>query len=141
MFTLTSIGFTGTQVGMTDAQKYLLRALVTWVGPTEFHYGDCIGADLEAFDIVCDAVNMCMTISHPPINQSKRAFTDADIELEPREYLERNHDIVDQSYGMIAAPSSDVEQLRSGTWATVRYAVKTRRNVILLYPNGVMAVR
>lgn len=37
---------------------------------------------------------------------------------------------------MIATPSSKEEELRSGTWSTVRYARKLRRPVTLIYPDG-----
>ena len=43
-------GFTGTQHGMTDAQKATLRDFLA-AGSGEFHHGDCIGADSEAHDI------------------------------------------------------------------------------------------
>jgi hypothetical protein len=47
---MTKIGFTGTQDGMTDQQKSMLRDLLDG-GTGEFHHGDGIGADSEAHDI------------------------------------------------------------------------------------------
>lgn len=45
-------------------------------------------------------------------------------------YLERNKDIANEGIdGLIAAPSGWVEELRSGTWATVRYARKLKRTI------------
>jgi len=35
-------GFTGTQHGMTDAQKIALRGFLDG-GTGEFHHGDCVG--------------------------------------------------------------------------------------------------
>jgi hypothetical protein len=36
---------------------------------------------------------------------------------------------------LIATPSTDDEQLRSGTWATVRYARKAKKRIKLIFPN------
>jgi predicted Rossmann fold nucleotide-binding protein DprA/Smf involved in DNA uptake len=54
---------------------------------------------------------------------------------EPLPYLERNHAIVNESDFLIAAPDGP-ETLRSGTWATVRYARKVGKRVLVIMPNG-----
>jgi hypothetical protein len=51
-------------------------------------------------------------------------------------YLVRNHEIVDDSQVLIAAPKEFTEQLRSGTWATIRYARKIGRTVRIVFPDG-----
>lgn len=135
------IGFTGTQKGMTDKQ---LGELTRWLqqlhnrGYRTFHHGDCVGADEEAHDI---AVSLDYDIViHPPLNESKRAFCDSkhvDVNVvvhEPKEYLQRNHDIVDTCAEMVACPAEITEQVRSGTWATVRYARKRKKPLIILQP-------
>ena len=128
---MKSQGFTGTQEGMTAQQIKVVRRLLDG---SEFHFGDCIGADKEAYTIACK--NGMYIIKHPPINQSKQAFCEADAEREPKEYLDRNHDIVDESDEMLATPKEHDEQLRSGTWATIRYARKVGRKLIIIYPDG-----
>jgi len=60
----------------------------------------------------------------------------SDIRRNPKPYLERNHNIVDESELLIACPKSKEEELRSGTWATVRYARKKGVRIILIYPDG-----
>lgn len=129
------IGFTGTQAGMSQHQKDTLRRLLTAAVlenvPVAFHHGDCTGADAEAHEIALS--RDCVIIIHPPIKRIKRAFCQNAHEiLPPKDYLERNHDIVDASIGLIAAPKSNQEELRSGTWATIRYARKMNKRVILL---------
>jgi hypothetical protein len=127
------IGFTGTQSGMTLAQKIMVAKQIAALHPVEVHHGDCIGADSD-FHKICEKQDKYIHI-HPPINNSKRAFCDGHLVHEPREYLDRNHDIVDESYILIATPSGPEKQ-RSGTWATIRYAKKKGIMVIVVYPDG-----
>lgn len=126
------IGFTGTQRGMTDAQKNTLRKMVP--KDAELHHGDCVGADAEAHDIFRFYGLAC--VGHPPSNSTKRAFKFVDEWRPEKDYLERNKDIVRETDMLIAAPGEDTELLRSGTWSTVRYARKLGRLVIVIYPNG-----
>ena len=53
-----------------------------------------------------------------------------------KRYLERNRDIVDACDILIACPRTLKEELRSGTWATVRYARKVGKPVAILWNNG-----
>lgn len=133
------VGFTGTQRGMTGPQAATLERMLRWAKraepDSEFHHGDCDGADDQAHDIAVDVVGLEPVI-HPPKNPAKRAFKKAARILKPKPYLTRNHDIVDDTQRLIATPGEREEQLRSGTWATVRYARKLRRKVTIIYPEG-----
>ncbi len=111
-------GFTGTQLGMSERQKCLLRAILK---PGDvLHHGDCIGADAEAAAIAKEIG--CRTVAHPPLDPSKRAFTENDYEYMPKDYLPRNQSIVEKTAKLLAAPREGRPFLRSGTWSTVRYA-------------------
>lgn len=126
-------GFTGTQEGMTPFQKGAIRGLFSLISG-ELHHGDCIGSDAEAHDI---AVELGWEIViHPPSNPAKRAFKTASRILRPWPYLERNHHIVDATKVLVATPKEYEEQMRSGTWATIRYAQKKHRPILIVYPNG-----
>jgi hypothetical protein len=48
----------------------------------------------------------------------------------------RNHDIVDETELLIACPGELAEAVRSGTWATVRYARKLGRPIVIFWPDG-----
>ncbi len=96
--------------------------LLERLSPSEFHHGDCIGADKEAHEMVREFHPECLIVGHPPSNQIKRAGTLCDIFRPALPYLDRNHAIVDAVSVLIAAPKDPSEQLRSGTWATIRYA-------------------
>ena len=114
------IGFTGTQKGMTEAQiKRVGHLLVLHSGVV--HHGDCTGADAQCHDLALmtgHAVEI-----HPPTNERARAWKKGAAHMHPaKPYLVRNHDIVDAVQMLIATPKTATEELRSGTWATVRYA-------------------
>ena len=59
---------------------------------------------------------------HPPDVGALRVFCSADEALAPLPYLTRNKQIVDASEVLVACPQSAKEEMRSGTWSTVRYA-------------------
>ena len=129
------ISFTGTQQGMTDKQKYTFEKILYNIRLIEFHHGDCIGADSDAHDIAC--IHNAKIIVHPPNNNSKRAFcTNADKTKEPKPYLTRNNDMAIICDLLIATPKEYKEQLRSGTWATIRYARKYNNKIAIIQPNG-----
>jgi len=128
------IGFTGTRQGMTAEQRYVLICVLTFLKPKEFHHGDCIGADEQASNIARDMG--CRIVIHPPLNNKFRAYCSGDKVLPPKDYLERNRDIVDRTDILVATPKQFNEVLRSGTWATIRYARKTGKPQIIIFPDG-----
>jgi len=133
------LGFTGTQRGMTPEQKHSFESLIGEQMPIEFHHGDCIGADSDAHDIV-ETLDESLIIIHPPSNDSKRAYKQGRNPLNythpAKPYLDRNKDIVEATDSLIACPGEGSEQLRSGTWSTVRYARKLRRPIYVILPDG-----
>lgn len=128
------VGFTGTQEGMTAWQKQFVYDEVMMLNPDEAHHGCCIGADYE-FHTLLDQSYVPTVHGHPPINTSKMAECDCDVMHDPKEYLARNKDIVEAGDWLIAAPKGP-EELRSGTWSTVRYARKLGKPVTIVWPDG-----
>lgn len=133
------IGFTGTQQGMTPLQLATFKNLIAGKYG-EFHHGDCYGADAEAHDAV-DHGGLFTIVVHPPTNEKKRAFKKSPCILRPFPYLMRNQHIVDATEWLIATPKEFDEQMRSGTWSTVRYAVKRGHDVTIILPDGVLRCR
>ena len=131
-----SIGFTGTREEITAEQRSSLSLLLMIIKEYDnrFHHGDCVGADATAHDIACE-LGFIITV-HPPIENNKRAFCKAEMICESKTHLERNTDIVDSCYALIAVPRTDKEEIRSGTWATVRYAREVRKVIFIIMPNG-----
>ena len=130
------VGFTGTQTGMTGAQIKTVEELLSRLHPEEAAHGDCLGADAD-FNTLCNKYDIPIVL-HPPTNPSKRAFCAAKtMRTRPKkEYLERNKDIVNETDLLIACPKGEKEELRSGTWSTIRYAKKVGKKVIVVLPNG-----
>jgi hypothetical protein len=130
------LGFTGTQFGMSPQQARDFNDLLhnPDICPVdelnEFHHGDCMGADADAFLIVQRLG--WRTIAHPCDIVQKRAFTQSDVTMPVRRPLERNRIIVDTVDVLVAAPLSIEEVLRSGTWSTVRYARFQKKRHYLL---------
>lgn len=131
---MTIVGFTGTSSGMTRVQWDMLAQTLVGINPSEFHHGDCIGADAQAHDIAQDLD--CDIIIHPPLDPKSRAFCTGTLLLPKKDYLDRNKDIVNAAEVLVATPETMHEVLRSGTWSTVRYAKKIGCRVIIIYPDG-----
>lgn len=130
------VGFTGTRKGVTTGQLHTFRSFLINEMPAEFHHGCCVGADTaanyEAYNLGIDIV------FHPPTNRDY----ETDLSMYPgiwrprKPYLERNHDIVDETDWLVAMTQGTKEVLRSGTWATIRYARKRGKPVTIILPSG-----
>ena len=121
------IGFTGTREGMSQNQKEQFVLKMFELNPTEFHHGDCEGADAEAHDIIREFLPDVKIIVYPPLSFRRRAMKQGDVTLKPEEYIKRDYKIVDSVDFLIGAPKTDAEQIRSGSWTTIRYARKNNR--------------
>jgi hypothetical protein len=137
------IGFTGTRLKMNPLQR---RILIDLLGSDprfendedadeiyEFHHGDCVGADRQAFQVARDLG--WTTFSHPGIG-GMRAGTPSDVILTPKPLLERDKDIAEVCDYLMATPHTEVEVRRSGTWTTVRYARSLGKPILIILPSG-----
>lgn len=144
------VGFTGTQGGMTAAQKSSLKKLLQKLKPIIFHHGDCLGSDIQASDIAHDlGIKIHL---HPPNIDKKRAFCKyADKEEEPKPYMKRNEAMVKATGVYISTPKENIKDwdpdpltkakklassLRSGTWATTNRAIKKGIPVYIIMKDG-----
>lgn len=126
--------FTGTQAGMTAPQWAKFLDVLAGLAPQWFHHGDCIGADAQAHSA---AVRVCEIHIHPCTITAKRAWcAGAHLMSIPLSPLDRNKMMVDDCEALIATPRLMVEELRSGTWSTIRYARKCRKPVHIVWPDG-----
>ena len=142
------VGFTGSREGMTIAQERLLLDVLRRLPAYELHHGCCVGSDHRAAQLAVDCG--VRLIEHPPLKEEWLANgLPAAVEVhEPKDYIQRNHDIVEATEVLIATPKEMSEPKKKrggGTWSTIRYALKHRNDdetkskaVIILYPNGAM---
>lgn len=121
------IGFTGTRQGMSQNQKEQFVLKLFELGLTEFHHGDCKGADAEAHDIVREFFPEVYIIVHPPEIAYTQAFKEGDEHRAPKAYIKRDRDIVDETEYLLGAPLTTEEVWRSGSWTTIRHARKTNK--------------
>lgn len=137
-----TIGFTGTQVGMTADQKSNVKTLLESVMKNlpedqtlRVVHGDCVGADKDFDDI---AVSLGLSrLTYPCNLDNKRAHTERAGAKEahpPIDPLKRNKLIVEVADAMVATPKSSTEELRSGTWATIRYTRKQNKQLFIFHP-------
>ncbi len=123
-------GFTGTRQGMSEEQKGFLLHELARLKITELHHGDCIGADAEANSIARGLG--IRTVGHPPTNTKHRVYSKCDVWYKAKPYIERNHNIVNCTVHLFVAPRRNVEETRSGTWATFRYAESRNRTITMI---------
>lgn len=139
---MIKLGFTGTQLGMTNMQAQTVFDEMMLYGQepdeaiTEAHHGMCVGADREFHELLDYLPKSIVVHGHPPLNTSKMAKgLICDVMHLPLEYLARNRAIVDAANVLFAAPKGE-EELRSGTWSTVRYARRKGLHIRIVMPDG-----
>ena len=136
MKTIKHVGFTGTRKGMSWLQEIRLveipSGLKTENCDIYFHHGSCIGADCQADNIARNFE--CKMYIHPSNDSKTRIHCVelGDTVYSPKPHLVRDRDIVNAVSLLIGAPKGDKEELRSGTWTTVRYARKRGIDIIML---------
>ncbi len=104
-----------------------------------FRHGGCEGSDTDAHNIIKNFPTLIFV--HPGTRAQYLNFNNLKSTtkvFEPKPFLERNHDIVNLTGHFLACPNSKIEQVRSGTWATIRYAKKINKPVYIIYPDGTM---
>lgn len=131
------VGFTGTRRGMTGAQRVTLRELlqIQWLGPgTTLHHGGVTGEDRHGSWAGAKGADRQAAMLAQSLGY--RTLMHLPTGHDPADYIARNHAIVDACDELIATPGGTREELRSGTWATVRYARKIRRMTTIIWPDG-----
>ncbi len=129
------MGFTGTREGCTGKQLTTFARILREKAPTEFHHGDCIGADAEAFKIA--KYHRIRTKGHPPKLEYYRAFCPSDENAVPADFITRDRHIVNETDELVACPKGVTEiKIGSGTWTTVRYARLCGKRVTIIWPDG-----
>jgi hypothetical protein len=77
-------------------------------------------------------------VLHPPTETGlvQRCHIGRITRIDPEPYLVRNRRIVDTCDVLLGAPAEEQEQVRGGTWSTVRYARAQGKTVYVVLPSG-----
>jgi hypothetical protein len=131
-------GFTGTRAGMSVRQHGWCRMLLEKGRPSIFQHGGAFGADTQVHAVWKELKLVGHAQVWPADEKRRKLFLNQpnvrvhDI-MDP---LVRNEKIVDGSLFMVAAPHTQHEILRSGTWHTIRCAIKAEKPTLILWPDG-----
>lgn len=131
------IGVTGTREGMTPHQMVEVGRLLSRLvieGPHTLHHGDCVGVDIQVARIA-SKLGM-VTVCHPPIDQSLRAFHESTETLAPLGYLARDRKIVESCEFLIVVPKHHQWQATGGTWYTHDYSVRRGVPRMIIWPTA-----
>ena len=130
------IGFSGTREGMSAKQLSVFSTLLHTKfdddKTSEFHHGDCVGADTEAHRLA-EKIGYCIII-HPPLDRKMQAYNTARYHRHPMPYKARNRAIVLACDLLIACPKDDSE--KGGTWNTINWARMYSRSHIIIHSRG-----
>lgn len=133
-----TLGFTGSRFGMSAAQQQRVNAAIAHLKPNEVHHGSCVGADAN-FHVLAYAFDSDIRfVVHPPTETGLvQVIALGNVTtMAPEPYLVRNRRIVDACDVLLGAPAEEQEQVRGGTWSTVRYARAQGKTVYVVLPSG-----
>lgn len=138
-----NIGVTGTQYPAADSMaafKIAEDALRPYLQPENtLIHGACVGMDA----IAAVAASYAHVSIYAVVPAFRYKTSDAAIHLsttveympEGTTYMQRNDRIIALSDILLAFPKTEIEELRSGTWATIRRARK-KGIPVFIYPVG-----
>lgn len=133
-----SLGFTGSSSEGIPTLAQIVKAeeILFHMQPANVHHGDCINADawFHAWATGPRKYRPFVHV-HPPDKDTFRAGCIGNVNHVPKPYMKRNDDIVKASNALLAMPHGP-EEVRSGTWATIRRARKKGIPIFIVYPNG-----
>ena len=143
------LGFTGTLKGISRKQEIALTIRMARLAPSALIHGGAVGADTTAHRIALIPPRSVKRIDVYPCSVSRFVYW-GDMEC-PRDILYtvytvkkplvRNRIIAKACNHLIACPRTVNETLRSGTWATVRYAIAAGKPVTIINPDGTSYIR
>ena len=136
------LAFTGTRQGATEQQ---LKTAILHLSLEPQHYilnGACEGADRAIHGAILDAgLGGKVRFEFWPSNEEQnkwalKVLRPKDLLFGIEKPLKRNNFMINRAEGLMAMPKGYREALRSGTWATIRYARKIKKPVTIVWPNG-----
>ena len=132
------LAVTATRDGLTDEQAYIAMQLLDHA--LRLSHGAARGGDSQLHYLAHDRGVPCSIwpADNVPSNLSGLDIWDTDVIHPAGKALDRNHDIILDGHALAAFPRLMQEELRSGTWAAVRFARKTDRPILIVWPDGTL---
>ena len=134
------LGFSGTRAGMTRLQRVMFTQVIQHLNANELHHGAAPGADEQAHKIFRATYPQRFAELYPSWYPAQIQKTAWDVTNHPNKPLIRNKMIVDACDVLVITPKTAQEELRSGTWATYRYAKQQGKRVYKINPDGQVIV-
>ena len=157
------VTFTGTRLGTTPVQLMTAFNLINADLPDRFLHGGAPGADTEIDGYVAPVywqrgsgeerlltrlLGLVFPIQVFPVDSKRQAYWLHNVDYtairevyEPQDPLRRNKIMARLCDQLIACPAEqNGEVLRSGTWATVRYARELCKHITIIRPDGKIEV-
>lgn len=131
-------GFTGTRAGMRAFQVAMVRRVLKRGQPIVLRHGGAFGADFEAHAMWREVCEKSACDVWPADEKRAQLFRgQARVKVEPvMPPLERNVEIVKRSKFLLATPNKEHEEQRSGTWQTIREALRLNLPVLIVWPES-----
>jgi hypothetical protein len=135
------ISVTATRIGLTTKQSKAAVMLLRKLKPDILIHGAANGGDSELHDL---AKLMGINVEvYPAVgvasNVNNLHYVDGDVIHFPAAPLVRNKTMIDAASITLAFPGEMYEVLRSGTWASIRYARSKGTTLYIIYPNGIIS--
>lgn len=135
------ITVTATRKGLTPPQLEAADNILTVLKVTTVVHGAAHGGDTDLHKLAHEKGLMCSIYpaSEVPSNLNN-LDVEGDVVFPPKPPLDRNKLMVDNSNVLVAFPAGTTEELRSGTWAAIRYARKQHKTVYIVWPFGAVSI-
>lgn len=143
-----AIAVTATRQGLTLQQKHTLEKLLDILPRAEtltqfqVYHGAALGGDQQVAEIFHRRraeLGVSRIVAFPsdiPTQVSIRSLMLSDEKKEPAPPLARNATMVRDAWLVLAFPARATEEVRSGTWATIRNARRWGLYHMIVWPNG-----
>lgn len=142
------VGFTGTRQEITAEQTDEILDFVISRSPHRFLHGGAIGSDQLLHEMILhQPASIATAIEIYPASQQRHRYWEGQKHIAfysgrdcivhpPIPPLTRNRIIAERCDWLLACPATSEEELRSGTWTTVRYARHAKKPISIVCPNG-----
>ncbi len=146
---MTTVGFTGSRLGMTKKQVYELRKYLKKLQPKVFLHGACVGCDEQAVMDLSQQEVVPWIVAYPGVSRargeshhrSKIAITLSNEVMPEAGYFTRNKFIVSRADIVVGVTNflryEEPEWgTGGGTWQTLQFAAQVKKPHVIVWVDG-----